>query len=42
VKLVLDASIVVDLLLHRQPYYQKIIGFLTQASLLAAPHLLDK
>ena len=39
--LVLDASVVIDLILHRQPYYTDIAKALKQAEVLAAPHLLD-
>ncbi len=39
--LVLDASVVIDLILHRQPYYTDIAKALQQAEVLATPHLLD-
>lgn len=39
--LVLDASVVVDLLLHREPGYSFIKSRIISADWLAAPHLLD-
>ncbi len=39
--LVLDASVVIDLILHRQPYYTDIAKALQQSKVLAAPHLLN-
>lgn len=39
--LVLDTSVVVDLLLRREPAYQRIVQHMQQAEWLAAPHLLD-
>lgn len=39
--LVLDASVVIDLILHRQPHFTAIAKALQQAEVLAAPHLLD-
>lgn len=39
--LVLDASLVVDFLLHRAPYYDSIKARMLSADSLAAPHLLD-
>ena len=38
---VLDASVVIDLLLDREPYSHEIEAFIRRADLLAAPHLLD-
>jgi predicted nucleic acid-binding protein len=38
---VLDASVVVDLLLHREPAYSLIKSQILTADWLAAPHLLD-
>ncbi len=40
-KLVLDASVVVDLLLDREPYSSEIARQLRRARVLTAPHLLD-
>lgn len=40
-KFVIDASVVVDFLLQRQPFYRKITLALENATFLAAPHLLD-
>ena len=39
--LVLDASVVVDLLLRREPYYHQIKSRIRAADWLVAPHLLD-
>jgi predicted nucleic acid-binding protein len=39
--LVIDASAVLDLLLHEPPYAQVVIRRLDRADALAAPHLLD-
>lgn len=39
--LVLDASVVVDFLLHREPAYALIKGQIVSADWLAAPYLLD-
>lgn len=39
--LVLDASVVVDVLLNRKPFCDAIIAYIAQDTQLAAPHLLD-
>lgn len=39
--LILDASVVIDLLLHREPFYDRIKLHILSADYLAAPHLLD-
>jgi predicted nucleic acid-binding protein len=39
--LVLDASVVIDLLLRREPFYDRIKAYIRLTDWLAAPHLLD-
>jgi predicted nucleic acid-binding protein len=39
--LILDTSVVIDLILHRPPHFTAIAKTLQQAEVLAAPHLLD-
>ena len=39
--LVLDASVIIDLLLRREPFYSRIKLLIRSADWLAAPHLMD-